>query len=172
MVALIDFRLAIGETDGWHYDDLPEDGQAWRDTLSFLDSAATGTGFAALPVRQQAALIQHVQNLARDGSRWFDYPAARVWNLWSRYACTPFYSHPWAWNEIGFPGPAYPQGYLNPGINSRDRWEMTDHDAADPVPFAARVERARRRHAAFTEIPLTHGDSTSAEATVAGDADA
>ena len=33
VLALIDARLAAGETDGWHYDDLPEDAQAWRDTL-------------------------------------------------------------------------------------------------------------------------------------------
>ena len=40
VLALIDTRLAIGETDGWHYDDLPEDGQAWRDTLGCLDRDA------------------------------------------------------------------------------------------------------------------------------------
>ena len=34
VLGLIDSRLAIGETDGWHYDDMPEDGQAWRDTLA------------------------------------------------------------------------------------------------------------------------------------------
>jgi hypothetical protein len=173
VLALIDTRLAIGETDGWHYDDLPDDGQAWRDTLSFLDAAAaTGTGFAALPARRQAALIQHVQNLASGRRRWFDYPAARVWSLWTRYACTAFYSHPWAWNEIGFPGPAYPRGYLNPGINARDRWEMTDRDAADPVPFAARVQRARRRHAALTELPDDHANEPLTDATVPEDAGA
>ncbi len=153
VLALIDTRLAIGETDGWHYDDLPEDGRAWRDTLSFLDTdatAATGAGFAALPPAKQVALIQQVQTPASRGDRWHRYPAAQVWSLWTRYACTAFYSHPWAWNEIGFPGPAYPRGYLNPGVNARDRWEMADDDATDPVPFAGRVERARRRHAALT----------------------
>ena len=39
---------------------------------------------------------------------------------------TAFYSHPWAWNEIGFPGPAYPRGYLNLGINAREHWERPD----------------------------------------------
>ena len=75
-----------------------------------------------------------------------------MWSLWTRYACTAFYSHPWAWNEIGFPGPAYPRGYLNPGVNARERWEVadtgTEDSDADPVPFADRVEtrapRARR----------------------------
>jgi hypothetical protein len=173
VLALIDTRLAIGETDGWHYDDLPDDGQAWRDTLSFLDTdatTATGVGFAELPTRKQAVLIQRVQTLAEQRSKWFDYPAAQVWSLWTRYACTAFYSHPWAWNEIGFPGPAYPRGYLNPGVNARDRWEMADHDAADPVPFAARVERARHRHAALT-APDSGLDHQPAAEPPAGGAD-
>ena len=28
-----------------------------------------------------------------------------------RVVLSCFYSHPWAWNEIGFGGPAYPRGY-------------------------------------------------------------
>ncbi len=71
-------------------------------------------------------------------------PPNHVWSLWTRYANTAFYSHPWVWNEIGFGGPAYPRGYLNPGINAREKWETTDHRAGDPVPFAQRVERARK----------------------------
>lgn len=27
--------------------------------------------------------------------------AMHLWNLWMRYACSAYYSHPWAWNEIG-----------------------------------------------------------------------
>jgi len=156
VLALIDTRLAIGETDGWHYDDLPEDGQAWRATLGFLDRDAEdrhGGLFARLRPGQQAGLIQAVQDLAHRGEPWHDYPAAQVWSLWTRYACTAFYSHPWAWNEIGFPGPAYPRGYLNPGINARERWETRDRVDADPVPFTARVERARHAHAGLTGPP-------------------
>src|SRR6185503_17468848 len=40
VLALIDERLAVGETDGWHYDDLPEDAEAWRETLAALDADA------------------------------------------------------------------------------------------------------------------------------------
>jgi hypothetical protein len=154
VLQLIDARLAGGETDGWHYDDLPEDAQAWRDSLDFLDQDALdqfhGRAFAHLISDEQAALIQNVQDLATEGTQWRGWSATHVWSLWTRYACTAFYSHPWAWNEIGFPGPAYPRGYLNPGVNSRDRWEVADTGAedsdVDPVPFAHRVENARREH--------------------------
>jgi hypothetical protein len=151
VLALIDQRLAVGETDGWHYDELPEDGQAWRESLSFLDNDAedrfAGRRFAHLISDEQAVLIQHVQGTAQSNERWHGWPGSHVWSLWTRYACTAFYSHPWAWNEIGFPGPAYPRGYLNPGVNARERWEVADHDDADPIPFADRVERALAEHA-------------------------
>jgi hypothetical protein len=161
VLALIDTRLAIGETDGWHYDDLPEDGQAWRSTLVLLDRDAQdrhGSPFALLRPAEQAALIQAVQDLAHRTQPWHDYPAAQVWSLWTRYACTAFYSHPWAWNEIGYPGPAYPRGYLNPGVNARERWETPDRVDLDPVPFAGRVDRARKAHADLTDPPV--GDPT------------
>lgn len=147
VLALIDDRLSLGETDGWHYDDMPEDGQAWRETLAGLDGDARdryGAGYAELTRPRQARLLQDVQHLADAGEAWHDLPAAHVWSLWTRYACTAFYSHPWAWNEIGFSGPAYPRGYLNPGINARESFETPDRGGTDPVPFAARVERARR----------------------------
>lgn len=34
-----------------------------------------------------------------------------------------YYSHPKAWNEIGFPGPAYPEGYAYLGCEEKDTWE-------------------------------------------------
>ena len=151
VLGLIDARLAAGETDGWHYDDMPEDGHAWRATLRFLDDDAhrchSGRDFAHLIGDEQAALISEVQKLATAGEQWHDWSAEHSWSLWTRYACTAFYSHPWAWNEIGFPGPAYPRGYLNPGLDARERWEVADHDDRDPIPFSDRVERARREHA-------------------------
>jgi hypothetical protein len=125
VLELVDRRLAVGETDGWHYDELPEDAQAWRETLAALDKAAydrSGGGFAELPATEQAALVDEV----RRADTWQGFTAKHVWSLWTRYACTAFYSHPWAWNEIGFPGPAYPRGYLNPGLDARERWEVAD----------------------------------------------
>lgn len=126
VLELIDTRLARGETDGWHYVEMPEDGEAWRRTLAWLDEDADGD-FVRCSREEQAAHIQHVQDLSSDGKDWHDWPAKHTWSLWTRYACTAFYSHPWAWNEIGFPGPAYPRGYLALGVGKRDRWEK-------PVP--------------------------------------
>jgi hypothetical protein len=114
VLEMVDARLAVGETDGWRYADMPEDGQAWRDTLAYLDADADargGTRFSAAPEKDQDALLQSVQ----DGDNWHGLSAAHVW---TRYACTALYSHPYAWDEIGFPGPAYPRGYKNTGVDA------------------------------------------------------
>ncbi len=135
VMELIDARLADGQTDGWRYADLPADGQAWRDTLAYLDQDAKerfGTGFATGRPDEQARVIQAVQDLGPAG--WHGLPAARVWSLWTRYACTALYAHPAAWDEIGFSGPAYPRGYKNLGVDAREPFEVMDaRPAADPV---------------------------------------
>jgi hypothetical protein len=135
VLEMVDARLAAGETDGWRYDDMPEDGQAWRETVAYLDADAEahcGTSFADAPEAGQAALVQAVQDLKSAG--WHGLPAAHVWSLWTRYACTAFYSHPAAWAEIGFPGPAYPRGYKNAGVGKLEPFEVPDaRPVIDPV---------------------------------------
>ena len=70
VVPQIDTRLAEQETDGWRYADMPEDGQAWRESLRFLDEdsqAACSREFARASVADQRAVIQAVQDLGREG---------------------------------------------------------------------------------------------------------
>jgi hypothetical protein len=127
VVAMIDARLAEQETDGWRYADMPEDGQAWRISLAGLENDAAErfqTSFSAVSVERRDGLIGRIRNL--DARPWHGLPAGHVWSLWTRYACTAFYSHPYAWNEIGFPGPAYPRGYKNLGVDAREPYEVED----------------------------------------------
>lgn len=154
VVALVDGRLAADETDGWRYDDMPADREAFRQTFAALDEDAKQAHdvlFTDLRPRQQARLVGAVDRAGQAGERWHGLPAKHVWSLWTRYACTAFYSHPWAWNEIGFGGPAYPRGYSNPGIDARERWEVADHDSRDPVPHGQRIERSLTRRRALVE---------------------
>ncbi|PFG40022.1 gluconate 2-dehydrogenase subunit 3-like protein [Georgenia soli] len=138
---MVDARLAAGQTDGWHYDDMPEDGAAWRRTLAHLDEDAghlagsAGQRFADLPPAHQEQVLATVLDL--EGERWHGMVALHVWSLWTRYACTAFYSHPWAWDEIGFGGPAYPRGYKNLGLDAREPFEVADARPSDPTRRAA-----------------------------------
>ena len=107
---------------------MPEDGQAWRDSLRLprrrRQAAVLAAGSPDARPSEQRAVIQAVQDLG--ASDWHGLHAAHVWSLWTRYACTAFYAHPSAWNEIGFPGPAYPRGYKNPGVDAREPFEVAD----------------------------------------------
>ena len=56
-----------------------------------------------------------------------DWPidVSRAWSVVMRAALAAFYSHPWAFNEIGFGGPSYPRGYMrrNMGPAGREPYE-------------------------------------------------
>jgi hypothetical protein len=147
VVELVDERLMRREGDGYRYYDMPEDWDAWRRSLAGLEQAAQrehGRRFAELDSPAQRDLIEGVRGL--DGA-WHGMPAARVFGLWMRYAATAFYSHPLAWNEIGFPGPAYPRGYKNLAPGGREPFEVGEVDAHDPIPWVQRVDAAKRAHA-------------------------
>lgn len=132
LVRMVDRRLAEDETDGWHHDDMPTDEDAWRTSLAALDDDAVavhGAPFPELSWDAQHALLTRIHDA--DEPHWHGLPRARVWSLWTRYAATAFYSHPWAWNEIGFSGPAYPRGYKNAGIDKLETYEVRDARPAD-----------------------------------------
>jgi Gluconate 2-dehydrogenase subunit 3 len=147
VLEMIDLRLVEGIGDGYRYERMPEDGEAWRRSIAALDADAFADragAFHTLDRAYQMDVIERVQ--VADGD-WHGMPAARVFNLWMRYACTAFYAHPWAWNEIGFGGPAYPRGYANLGIDRRERWERAERDQPSPVPWADRADAAKKAHA-------------------------
>jgi uncharacterized membrane protein YgcG len=150
LARMVDARLAENQTDGWHYDTMPRDSEAWRASLAALNADAHdrfGHDFAECEVDDQRDLLETVRTWGED--RWHDLPPAQVWSLWTRYAATAFYSHPAVWNEIGFGGPAYPRGYKAIGIDKREPYEVPDarpHD--DPLrrPGPDREAHNNARH--------------------------
>jgi hypothetical protein len=134
LARMIDARLAESDTDGWHYDTMPPDGEAWVRSLAALDDdavAASGAPFAELSWRDQHELLDRFRSSSDD--RWHGLPRSAVWSLWTRYAATAFYSHPALWSEIGFSGPSYPRGYKNLGVDKLEPFEVRDaHPDEDP----------------------------------------
>ena len=72
------------------------------------------------------------------GGAWDKLNCKRAWSVCMRMVLAAFYSHPWAWNEIGFGGPAYPRGYMRLGPTSTrepfERSGATDEDPARTAP--------------------------------------
>lgn len=147
VVQIIDARLADLQTDGWHYDDMPKDAEAWRRSLAGLDEDARAAGcddFAAADWDTGGQILQTIEELGNQ--QWHGMTAARVWGLWTRYACSAFYSHPWAWDEIGFSGPAYPRGYKNMGVGKLEGFEVPDaRPEADPTKVPESAPKAKQQ---------------------------
>ena len=99
--------------------------------VDLIAKAVCGAGVSVCSWEDQLATVRAVQHTS---GTWRGMPSGRVWSLWTRYAVTAFYSHPWAWDEIGFGGPAYPRGYKNIGMGALEPWEVPDaRPGLDPV---------------------------------------
>ena len=139
VLAYVDEKLAQGKRDGWQYFDLPDDGETWRRVARGLDEEATSQSydsFAAAPPDVQAGIVHRFSQARLHGGIWDTLNVSRAFSVVMRYVAQAFYSHPWAWNEIGFGGPAYPRGYGafgNPDLGERERWEAEEAANVDPV---------------------------------------
>jgi hypothetical protein len=162
LLELIAERLANREGDGYRYHDMPVDWDAWKQSVDGLDDDAHrdyGRSFSTITVQDQKNVIETVRTTDGD---WHGMPGSRVFQLWMRYAATAFYSHPWAWNEVGFPGPAYPRGYKTLAVDVLEPFETREHDPRDPIPWMQKVDEVRAEHA--DQTARVHGQPTSGSA--------
>jgi hypothetical protein len=141
VMAYVDEKLFLGKRDGYQYFDMPEDGEVWRTVARGLDEEARKRGadrYALLGVNDQLEIVHAFANGKLYGGAWATLNVSRAWSVVTRDMLQQFYSHPWAWNEIGFGGPAYPRGYSrfgSPHLQSaeREEWEGKEAYARDPV---------------------------------------
>jgi hypothetical protein len=126
VLRMIDAKLFAGQREGYRYAELPDDGVTWRRVAAGLDVAARQHGigdFATAPHEVWHAVISAFADGSLHGQVWDELPPKRAWSVVMRDVLSAFYSHPWAWNEIGFGGPAYPRGYVRLGAGQRESWE-------------------------------------------------
>ena len=134
-----DAKLFEGQLDGFRYADLPDDRETWRRVAVGLDAAARQHGapdFVSAREDVQKTVVDAFAKGSLHGQVWDELPPSRTWKVVSRAILSAFYSHPWAWNEIGFGGPAYPRGYARFGVGQREWWEGApafEHDPAEDV---------------------------------------
>jgi hypothetical protein len=125
---MVDKKLYEGKLDGYRYEDMPEDPETWRIVARGLRDA----GFVDATHEERLALVKR---FTQGDFEWEGVNVERAWSVVMRGALSEFYSHPWAWNEIGFGGPAYPRGYmrLQPGRPGREPYEAREAFGLDPV---------------------------------------
>ena len=141
VMAYVDEKLHRGELDGYQYFDMPDDRETWRRVARGLDEEARRRGadrFALLGSDDQLEVVHDFDNGRLHGGVWDTLNVSRAWSVVTRHLMQQFYAHPWAWNEIGFGGPAYPRGYSrfgSPHLQSaeREEWEGKEAYERDPV---------------------------------------
>jgi hypothetical protein len=128
----VDEKLADGKLDGFRHHDMPDDRITWRRVAAGLDASARARGeadtFADASQQAQCEIVDAFSKGELHGEVWDELPPSKAWGVVMRAILSAFYSHPWAWNEIGFGGPAYPRGYARFGVGQHEHWE------APPLP--------------------------------------
>jgi Gluconate 2-dehydrogenase subunit 3 len=132
VLEMVDAKLAARELDGFRHHDMPEDPETWRLVAAGLDELAGGS-FADLAPDQASALVARFAAGELEGGTWERLPARKAWSVVTRGILSAFYSHPWAWNEIGYGGPAYPRGYMRLGVDRLERHQRPEVAQEDPV---------------------------------------
>ncbi len=135
-LAFVDAKLFGGRLDGFQYAGMPDDRDTWRLVARGLDDAARDRGEASYGEAQadsQLAICEAFAEARLTGGVWEQMPVTQAWTVVMRAVLAVFYAHPWAWNEIGFGGPAYPRGYMRVGADQKEPWESHDAFALDPV---------------------------------------
>jgi hypothetical protein len=135
---MVDKKFADGRLDGYRYVDMPPDPETWRLTLRGLDEVAAARygrdSFAACDEESREAIIGALADGSLGGGVWEELNVSRAFAVCMRAIMAAFYSYPWAWNEIGYGGPAYPQGYMRLGPTSGlEPHERPGATAEDPV---------------------------------------
>ena len=133
IVPWIDDMLHHDRTPGYRYADMPPMQDAWRNGLDAIGAEARnrhGCGFESLPPEDKDELLRDVENNRVESRYWGDLPAGGFFrHHLLKEVVGVYYSHPAAWSEIGFGGPASPRGYARLGPDERDSWEAEEFAA-------------------------------------------
>jgi hypothetical protein len=131
ILAGIDKRLHENRIDGYRYEDMPSDQHAYRLAASAFGQMARqryGQDFNELRTLDQEMLIQSIHDGKPSGAGelWKQMNVKRFWTLLIGDCCSIYYAHPYAWDEIGFGGPAYPRGYMRLEDGEAEPWEVRE----------------------------------------------
>ena len=126
----IDEALALNRGEGFRHDDMPPQRDAWRRGIAGIEGEARqrhGRRFVELESGLQDRLLEAMQTGTVDPLLWGGLPVKRFFvDVLLKTVAGVYYSHPAAWSEIGFGGPAGPRGYVRMGFDDRDPWEAKE----------------------------------------------
>lgn len=138
---LIDAALAADGTDGFRHDDAPWEQDAWHIGLAGIAQLAEerfGRPLWEVDATQQDALLTALDDGSAEGEAWETLPPQTFFATVVSQIVSAYYSHPTAWSEIGWGGPANPRGYVRTGYDRRDPWEPVERTPNSSVDIVRR----------------------------------
>lgn len=140
LVPMLDDRLAANRTVGYRYEDMPQDRVVYEIGIDAINREAEhryGGAFLVLSSRHQDEVLKAIEEGKPEAAPeiWKKMSVSRFWQMIMTEAIDAYYAHPWAWDEIGFGGPAYPRAYTRLERGEPEPWEVeeTRYDWLPPV---------------------------------------
>ncbi len=130
-------------------------GSAFRPS-SRSRSTQYGRAFLALSWREQDELLKSIHDakpMAGAEEIWERMPVQRYWALLVQDCLEVYYAHPWAWDEIGFGGPAYPRAYMRLERGEPEPWEVEERRYEWEAPPDCRLRSERTGHRGAQRAP-------------------
>lgn len=127
----IDERLYENRLEGYRFEDMPPDQDVYRIAVrAFEEMALTlrGQAFHELGVQEQEEILKSIHRAKPQAAQelWKQMNIERFWTLLVTDVVSVYYAHPWAWDEIGYGGPAYPRGYMRLEEGEPEPWEVNE----------------------------------------------
>jgi hypothetical protein len=159
IVPPIDERLHKGRTPGYRFAKMPPDGEAYREGFKAIEQMARNNyarSFSELSWGEQDQLLKSIHDakpMDGAGEIWAKMEVHRYWALVVQDCVEAYYAHPWAWDEIGFGGPAYPRGYTRLEHGEPEPWEVNERRYHWKAPEDSVSDPTEKEIAAHSEHP-------------------
>jgi hypothetical protein len=133
IVPWIDGKLYEDKRDGYRYEEMPSQRDAWRLGIKGINETARALfeekQFVDLDPLSQDVVLTHVARGNPPGDSWLRLPAPRFFkDVLCSTIVKIYYAHPLAWNEIGYNGPSSPRGHVRKWEGGVDPWEARQKD--------------------------------------------
>jgi hypothetical protein len=143
LIPPLDERLHENRTVGYRFEDMPHDRDLYASVgIRAINAEALehcGKEFLALPWLEQDLVLRTLHDGAPRAAQdiWARMSVHRFWQLIIQDAIDAYYAHPWAWDEIGYGGPAYPRAYTRLERGEPEPWEVEEQRYDWDAPLIA-----------------------------------
>jgi hypothetical protein len=113
----VDRKVYEKKIPGYQYENMPPLQESYRLGLQAIEQIAQhmhGRRFVELGPREQDETLKTIHDGKPPAAHdiWKRMSVGNFWTQMMHDVAEAYYAHPYAWDEIGYGGPAYPRGYM------------------------------------------------------------